>query len=92
MLGNSPQTPDDSNSQDTSKYVSNKGLTSSKPVGNLSPDKVAKATADVSNSTANVQKNNKQNNKLIKDSDLTLVINSWSKIPERMRSAIVAIS
>ena len=47
--------------------------------------------ADVSKDTANVQKNNKLDNKLAKDSELALVVEAWPGLPEAIRSGIVAI-
>ena len=74
------------------KSARNKGVTSNKLEGNSELNKPSKVSNDVSDGTANVQRNDKQSNKPAKsDNQLSQVIEQWPNLPKEIRSAIVGI-
>lgn len=92
MLKDTVETGGVSDSQEVHKPAVDKELTAPTTKPKTTTNQPSKVQTGVSNNTTDVQKNSKENSKeKISDPGLIQVIQTWSELPDAIRSAILAI-
>jgi hypothetical protein len=91
-LSNQSGTTGDTESQEESKSAKGKGVTSTPDGGPTTSKKPSKVPTDDSTDTIKVTRSDKLNNKLSnKPDELAEIISTWPKVPDAIRSAILAL-